>query len=1317
MAPPAPAPQGKTPPPAPRRRPPWLGSLTLVLIPAALLVAALAGAVWWMSSTSNGLRTLLWSARWVVPSLSAEGVTGSVRSGFAIERLTIDEARWTMTATGVTLVPRALDWKSRTIDLEQLGATTVTVAWTADDSAERSGPPDTLAPPVQLHLRDARIGELRLGPRDAEPQRLLDVRLQGSASREAFRVERAQARHGDTEVALRGTLQTTSPFPLAAEADIRSTLLEQALQASVQADGTLLDARVRAASDSPALRGTAEARLTPFEPVPLAALALAVSDFDVRRWAPDAPQMRLTATADLRPHSTPGGDFALAGPFRVTNALPGPVDRERIPVRSARGALRWSAASLDLAIERLEGAGGWARAGLVRAADGSLTARVAFNGLDAAQIHTAATATQASGELDYRLADGRQRFAGRAVNSRGLPMTAEFALELADQVLDVQRAVARLGDGRADVSGRVRLGDQTAAQLRGEFQALDLSQFVAGLDTRLNGRFDVDGTLQPVRRGRADVTLTDSRIAGRPLEGRADLRLDGELLDVDTQLRSGAARLAARGGLGAGRQLAFELSAPQLAELTREVAGSLEARGVVRGSVDDPSLEATATAGALRLPNKHRIERVEATIRGGRAPQTPLEVAVTVTGHEAPGQPDISMSTATLTAQGTTAKHQLRFDATTGSRQPVTLTAQGGWQQDAWRGTLTSALAGKPLDLRLDKPAPLVIGAGSVAFGPAALTARETRFTEVEVFRTGSGWRSAGAFSDLQPQALDPRARAPRRAVRTTAADPVPLTLAGRWAIEYDTAVSGIVVVERTAGDLYGGVDAVNPIGISDIGAALNIVDNRVTGTAYLRGRALGKVDAVVDAYLDPEEMRLAQQRPLRIGIDAVLPDLGWIGPLIGDLVQVQGAGTVQATVGGTPADPTADGKVQARDLRLVWIEQGLRLENGTLDAALEDGVLVVNEMTFSGDSRVRPDERRAVAAANGGPGTLTVVGRIALQTLTGSIGVRADRLPILQRRDRWMVVSGEGGITLTPTRAELYARPLVDGAYIDFAAMRGPRNLPNDVVVVRREQAQKPKPAAPLDVFVNVEGRLGERFYIRGAGLEARLAGDVAVTGRPSQLQAVGTVRIVDGLYNGYGQRLQIQRGVVTFSGPLENPALNVLAVRTGLPMEVGVQISGSALAPIVRLHSDIAMPDVEKLNWLVLGRPPGAGDGQERALLTAAASALFAGQSDGATSGILRSLGIDEFGIRAGQTATSLLPRETVAGTLRSGRSSTAAADFVALGKRINDDLYVTFEQAISGAEYYVALSYQLSRRVSVIARAGSTNALDLVYSFAFD
>ncbi len=65
-------------------------------------------------------------------------------------------------------------------------------------------------------------------------------------------------------------------------------------------------------------------------------------------------------------------------------------------------------------------------------------------------------------------------------------------------------------------------------------------------------------------------------------------------------------------------------------------------------------------------------------------------------------------------------------------------------------------------------------------------------------------------------------------------------------------AITGIAVIERTGGDIYSGIDALNPIGVSDVGAALNVLDNRVTGNVYMRGRALGKIDAAIDAYLDP---------------------------------------------------------------------------------------------------------------------------------------------------------------------------------------------------------------------------------------------------------------------------------------------------------------------------------------------------------------------------------------------------------------------------------------------------------------------------------
>jgi translocation and assembly module TamB len=609
----------------------------------------------------------------------------------------------------------------------------------------------------------------------------------------------------------------------------------------------------------------------------------------------------------------------------------------------------------------------------------------------------------------------------------------------------------------------------------------------------------------------------------------------------------------------------------------------------------------------------------------------------------------------------------------------------------------------------------------STAIGPAQFELRAVQFSDVHVRLENGRWHTEGIFAGFQPQDFDPRTRTPRRAVRGTVVDRTPLTLGGRWQFDVGDAVTGIAVIERTGGDLYAGIGALTPIGISDIGIAVNILNNRATGNAYLRGTSLGSIDAVIDAWVEPMAgagVQLAQTRPLRIDIDAKLPNLAWISPLVGDNVDFGGAAVARIRVSGTPEDPTASGTITGSALRLASVELGVRLENGVLDAELDEGVLVVNDLTFSGVPRGRPDERRAEASVNlEKPGQLHAIGRIALRSLTGSFGVRAEQLPILQRSDRWLVVSGRGGVTLTPTRVDITADLRADGAYINFDALRGPRQLPGDVVVVRAPTEQREQPRPPIAVNLEVKGDLGPRFYIKGAGLDARLAGQLTVEGRPGGLiLATGNVQTVDGQFASYGQRLQIERGIVTFQGALDNPALNVLAIRPGLPVEVGVAVGGTALQPLVRLHSSPSMPDIEKLNWLVLGQPLGGDTGQERALLTAAATALFAGQTDGAGGGVLRSLGIDEISLRPGRGAGSLMPRETVAGTLRTG-SATAPSEVVAIGKRLTDDLYVTFEQAISGAEYYVALNYQITQRLSLIGRTGSTNALDLVYTFAFD
>ncbi len=1294
-----------------------------------LIIVASAAAIWWMYTTSSGLRFVVLLNSSLNTSLVVRDVSGSLRDGFTAGTLSLTGPTWSMQATDIAVEPYELRWRQRALDFERVAARTVSIDWVP--SGEPAAPPASLAFPVDLRVRNLTIGELQFGERGGSPTIIGSIAASAHINADEIVIERGALQYGPSRVTLNGRIDARAPFGLQAEAKVVSTLREHEVSAHARASGTLLDAFVEINADGQDARVTGSARFTPFAPVPLAQLSADIAHFNPAAWIADVPVMQLRGSVDLKPVSTAPG-FSLAGPFSIENLGAGPIDKQRVPVRSARGSLTWSADTLTLDLQRVEGIRGAASGGLTWSQADGVNAKLTLSGIDASSIHSSAAPTRIDGTLDYSLVNQVQRFVGTLRtdnvgalrNAKGTALAADFNLILRDQVLDIETARLRLADGQAELAGRVELRGNYAARVKGTFDNLDLARLVKGLDTRLNGSVDLDARFRPAIVGRAQLVLADSRLMGRPLDGRATIELADQRIDVDVNVSSRSARLTASGGLGAGRELKFELVAPQLSEIVPQTSGGVTASGSISGEYAAPQLQLDATATNLRFANGQTIDSAIASIAGGTAANAPLAVSVKLSGHRGP-DPAASLASATLVGRGTTADHTLELNGTTLSQQPVRVIASGGWRADgkqasAWRGSLVAAETGRPLELRLSEPAPLTVALGSLSFGPARFEARATQFNAVQVQQQDGRWRTSGHFEGLRPQALDLRASAPRRVVRTDAGDRQPLTLRGRWELELADTLTGVVIVERTGGDIYGGIDALNPVGISDLGVALSVLNNRVTGTAYVRGKALGRLDAVIDAYVDTSGgIQLARNRPFRIDVDAVLPDLSWMGPLIGDSVQVEGSGSIKTAISGTPADPTASGPIRASGLRVAYVEQGLRLEDGTLDASLEDGVLVVNELVFTGTPRVAPEDKRAAEGVSyETPGRLRAVARIALRTLTGSVGIQADRLPVLQRRDRWMVVSGEGGITLAPESAELYAKLQVDGAYIDFSRLRGARTLPNDVVVVRAQQPGKTD-AAAVDVTLDIRGNLGTRFYIRGAGLDARLDGALDISGRPGQLLAEGNVRTRGGTYQGYGQRLQIQRGILTFQGPVENPALNVLAVRTGLPVDVGVSIGGTAAQPIVRLYSDPSMTDVEKLNWLVLGRPPsGAGDGgQERALLSAAASALFAGQGDNASAGLVQSLGIDEISLRPGQDSSSILPRETVAGTLRSATGTTAASDFVAIGKRLNDDLYLTFEQAISGAATYVALNYQISRRLSLIGRAGTTTALDLVYSIAFD
>jgi translocation and assembly module TamB len=229
----------------------------------------------------------------------------------------------------------------------------------------------------------------------------------------------------------------------------------------------------------------------------------------------------------------------------------------------------------------------------------------------------------------------------------------------------------------------------------------------------------------------------------------------------------------------------------------------------------------------------------------------------------------------------------------------------------------------------------------------------------------------------------------------------------------------------------------------------------------------------------------------------------------------------------------------------------------------------------------------------------------------------------------------------------------------------------------------------------VNATLELGDHFYIRASGLEGRLTGQLKVNGEPGEpLHVTGIIAAQDAMYYAYGQRLEVERGILNFQGLLDDPGLNILALRKGLDVEAGVQVTGTARRPLVRLVSTPNVPDAEKLSWIILGHVP-ESDGVDSSILLAAAGSILGGQSGGQLG---QKLGVDEISL-----------------SQKSGEGSQQIQK-VTVGKQLSPRARISYEQSLNEVGGITKFTYTLTPRITVVTRTGTEDALDLFYTFRF-
>ena len=921
--------------------------------------------------------------------------------------------------------------------------------------------------------------------------------------------------------------------------------------------------------------------------------------------------------------------------------------------------------------------------------------------LEATQLRVDLGAQSAQGQLALTLPGATARAKGQIAARTGagelqvqwsdIDRTQRWLNTLPLVGAQVQRALkGAAAKGSAQVTAQWKGGWQTAMeQLQAALSAKPLPAgatpfaLQATLDTP-----QLDLTLPPAvgSGGGSGTGATSSAMALQTLQLRGvKAELAGSLAQATLALR------------GEGRTGPPVGNAPYTlrADLQTRLSGGLTAAGQWQAQISELRLQAQDT----RRPGPWSLQLAEPLTLKARAPG-PGAVAV-----------DASAGQAKLTGPqpGTVNLRWQPVRVTTGAGTPLALQTQGTLQglPMAWLDALessaapgTASSAAQPLLARLGLASTLVLdGQWNVdttttlrasarlqrASGDLRILAGDaTAVTAVQSSGQGVG---TGAATAIATQASD-------KGAASNAG-----TAAGVRQAEITVQAEGDALSARLlwASDRAGEVDA---------SASTRLTITRASNTT-------------------PGSITLAANAPLAGTVRARLPDVGVWSALAPPGWRVRGTLDANATLSGTLDAPRWSGTLGADDMAVRSVVDGVDLQGGRLRATLKGNQLDITELRLQGGrgsgARIAGFSGNRTAAPQDG-GTLTGTGRITwgeagngLSGITMALQAEAKALQVLGRADRQISVSGQLQAQLQQGQISLRGKLTTDRATLILPDETAP-SLGSDVVVrsAAKDRADQAKvlaaakanqavgqveAAKPPDIAITLN--LGRDFALQGHGITTRLTGEIdirssAVPGAPPRV--TGEVRTQEGRYRAWGQMLDVETGLIRFNGPYNNPSLDILALRPNIAVRAGVQVTGSAQAPRVKLYSDPELPDAEKLSWVVLGRDAAAG-GAEAAVLQQAALALLGSKGGNGTANVASRLGLDEIGFKGPGT----------------GEDASAAA--LTFGKRLSKDLYVTYERSLSGTLGTLYIFYDLSRRLTLRGQTGEKSAVDLIYTMTYN
>ena len=1272
-----------TPSGAPKKRGrKWLRAILLLFVFAILM---LAGLIAWMVSTESGLRFGLYQVPgWFGVNISSKTLSGTLIDGFNGDEWRIETEGSDIDISSLTLAWQPKELWQKKLHIRRLAAGDIHIQSkpTPPKETTPSQAPQSVSLPVEVALDSLEVGRITSGKAKSEVLRHARLNYVYDHKQHRIHVGSIQTPWSDSSGLL--TLDTAAPFKLGGDIAGSGALNDIAVDGTFKLSGELQNIQLNSNLAGQGVKLTADTQIHPFGNTLdkiIGHVAIKGNGLNPQAFIASAPKADLDFDATVVPAATSG--LSLEGSIDLANHQAAAADQGGIPVRSL---LADFTVDENGVLKILEADAALLKKGRISFSGSTDTAKQTLN-LDTeshdivlgdvlAQEYPDALNGKIQLRGSYSDPQALWNFTfGKTVSNGEVLLSTDTAS--GQQTVNLKRAqILPENGGETQAAGTLELFKDQALNLNLTSKNFNPAKIHSSMpEGSVNGDIKLTGALgKQLFNGK--MQFGQSTLSGVSLRGNADIEYDKDHLSrAITDIALGSNIIKTSGSFGKqGDRLNLNINAPDIARFGFGMSGLLVAQGTLAGSVKQLEANLNGRAERLNISKALQINHLTFNLQGSPDLSKPLNLQaegrqIIIPGQETPTRIDA----VNLAVNGTGRRQSIRGSgsmAFDGKPYRFNLAADGGLnERNQWQGTVSAFDISGAFNLHLQNSLNLEAGAERVSLSAARWAAMGGSLNlERFVWDKKQGITTKGRADNLHMTELH---NFYKPAVEHN------MVLASDWDIAYTQNMSGYLNVQRQSGDII--LDyRKQALGLSALSLQTRFqngrIDNQIKGTTRY-----GNIDGNV--VISQNFGNAITQAPVNGRIRLNAPDLEAFKNLmpIGQILKGRLIG--DAVISGRLGDPQLNGTLTGDNLYYRNHAQGVILDNGVLRSRLQGRRWIIDNLTFH----------------RGGSATLT--GDIGLVGTSPDVNVSAvfNKYQMLDKPNRRLTLSGNArmlytdatGITLTGTLK-------ADEGRFGFQDSSMP-TLSDDVVVIGEEQKEK---TAATPISLNLALDLNDNFRFSGEGLDVLLGGTLNITAQPGRdVQGVGTVRVVKGKYKAYGQDLNIDKGTISFVGPLDDPNLNIRATRNLSPVGAGVEVLGSLNNPRVSLVADEAMSEKDKLSWLILNRASSGNDSDEAALATAA-SAWLAGKVNDRI-GL-----VDNFGL------TSQRTRNAQTGELN------PAEQVLTFGKQLTSELYLGYEYGINSADQSVKLVYQLTRSIQAIGRVGSQSwGGEMKYIIRFD